>query len=274
MGEAKRKQYSRQEFLGEHPRCAYCGQPATTTDHCPPRSFFEARQWPEGYEFPACEECNQQSRLDEQVLAVLARIRLQDTSENAHNEWVKLLGGVARNQPEFLNEWRDVSPSKNKREFRKAFGQDGDRLRWNGSGMIKLGPLSKGAIRRFCFKLGQALYYRHIGEIFEGEISTKHIDPLIKNRDPDQLKAILELAPGFVRPERNSRSLEAQFIYRLNYSVELGALYAVVQFGPQMVFQIMALRNDTAQRVNDDLAERGITAPPGAVFHCELARSA
>ena len=71
MGEGKRRQYSRQHFLAENRYCAYCGAAATTTDHCPPRCFFKRRTWPETYEFPACEPCNDVSRLDEQALAVL-----------------------------------------------------------------------------------------------------------------------------------------------------------------------------------------------------------
>ena len=270
MGEAKRKQYNRQLFLSEHPRCIYCGGRATTTDHCPPRCLFEARHWPEAYEFPACDTCNQEGRRDEQVMALLARIRPNDTSERAHEEWKKLLKGVANNQPQYLVEWQDVSPSRRKRELRKAFGQQGDRMRWDGAGVVRLGPLTKAVIRRFCIKLGRALYYLHIGEIFEGEISTTHIDPLIKHRDMEQLKAVLELAPEFVLPKRNSTTLESQFVYRLNYSKELGALYAVVQFGPQMVFQIMALRSDTARMVNENLSARGVFPPPEAVSHCAL----
>lgn len=65
MGEARIKQYNRRQFLKEHPVCCYCGDAATTTDHCPPRSFFERRGWPEGYEFPACGPCNDEGRMNE-----------------------------------------------------------------------------------------------------------------------------------------------------------------------------------------------------------------
>jgi hypothetical protein len=50
-GETKRRQRYRERFLLDHPRCAYCGEPATALDHCPPRCCFRGRHWPEGYVF-------------------------------------------------------------------------------------------------------------------------------------------------------------------------------------------------------------------------------
>src|SRR6185437_15712623 len=88
-GQAKQKQYSRAQFLLRHPRCAYCGGVATTTDHCPPRSFFLGRVWPETYEFPACGPCNAEGRGDEQILAVLVRVGLSDMTPLELDEWRK-----------------------------------------------------------------------------------------------------------------------------------------------------------------------------------------
>jgi hypothetical protein len=233
MGEAKRKQYSREQFLREHPFCAYCGEPATTTDHCPPRCFFEQRLWPETYEFPACDPCNEEGRLDEQALAVLTRLNLIDVdTEPGLTEWKSLLDGVRNNQPEILAEWGDISASRRKRVLRDAFGQDGDRMRWAGWGAIKLGPQTRGAIDRFCIKLGKALYYRHLHEVFEGDIYIRHVDAVIKDKDPELLKSLLQFAPQLAAPLRSMKSLADQFNYAFNESKNVGVLYAVVEFNP------------------------------------------
>jgi hypothetical protein len=272
VGEAKRKQYSRRQFLLQHPRCAYCGAPATTTDHCPPRCFFERRHWPETYEFPACEACNREARLDEQALAVIARVRPVDGPLNAHDEWRNLLRGVANNQPEFLLEWRNISATQLKKLFRNNFGDEGDKLRWSGWGLLNIGPLTRAAIDRFCVKLGKALYYRHIQELFDGDIYVTHIDPIMRHKDKkDYIDQVLALAPVFALPERNSEPLTNQFMYRYNHSVELGALYVVVRFGPQMVFPIMVLRYDLAVRLRSDTIAQGLTEPTRGLFHCPLA---
>lgn len=153
-GQAKRKQYNRQQFLKEHPWCAYCGAAATTTDHCPPRSFFIGRIWPERYEFPACFSCNDKGRQDEQVLAVLVRIGLSDNQPEPNKaEWEKLLRGVQNNRAEIAAEWMSMNENQRKRSMREAFGRDGDLMRHDGWGSIVVGPLTQATIARFMTKL-------------------------------------------------------------------------------------------------------------------------
>lgn len=259
MGEAKLRQYSRQQFLIQHRFCAYCGDWATTTDHCPPRCFFDRRQWPETYEFPACGPCNEQARRDEQALAVLARIQLlEEGGEPAQTEWVELYRGVVNNQPEIAAEWLNSTPTQLKRFFRDNFGSEGDRLRWAGFGAIKLGPLTRAAIDRFSVKLGQALYYRHNGnQLFEGDVYVRHINPFLRRNLPEQWESVLQFAPQLARPQRNTKSLADRFIYRFDHNADIGVMYAVVQFGDQLVLQIMAVRHDLAKEMEAERAAAG-----------------
>src|SRR4051794_32377937 len=140
MGQAKLNLNRRQAFLAAHPLCAYCGQSATTVDHCPPRSLFRARHWPETYEFPACESCNRAARLDEQALAVLLRIDMTEhKSDQDRSEWEKLVRGVRNNQPQLMREWTSVTLNEKKHKLRKAFGSQGDLLRRRGWGVLNMG---------------------------------------------------------------------------------------------------------------------------------------
>jgi hypothetical protein len=72
LGSKKQKKIN---FLTKHPVCCFCGgeTPATEPDHIPSRVLFDNRQWPEGYEFPACVACNRETRHDEQIVAMLSR---------------------------------------------------------------------------------------------------------------------------------------------------------------------------------------------------------
>jgi hypothetical protein len=74
MGAATRH---RQAFLRNHKTCAFCGggAPSSTIEHCPPRSMFQHRQWPEGFEFPACQACNKGSSDHDLVIAMRVWIR-------------------------------------------------------------------------------------------------------------------------------------------------------------------------------------------------------
>lgn len=243
MGEAKRKQKRRAAFLTLHPMCVYCGRSASTTDHCPPRCFFEQRQWPATYEFPSCEQCNSEARLDEQALAVLIRSRLTDTpTEISQREWEKLVDGIKNNQPHLLAEWMNVTRNELKRNLRTAFGRtEGDRLRNQGWGVVNVGTITQELITRFSVKLGKALYYKHNSAILDGVIYAHHIDLTRKNATPEYFNDILRLAPSLALVERNRQSLSDQFTYRFNSNAEAQVMYAIVQFGDQFVFQIIAL---------------------------------
>ncbi len=269
MGQAKIRQHNRQEFLREHPLCAYCGDPATTTDHCPPRVFFFQRHWPETYEFPACEACNSEARKDEQALAVIARAEMNDvTDEPARQEWQKMVRGLVNNQREFLFEWRDVNPSRRKRVLREMFGEaDGDARRQRGWGVLNLGgPLTRAAIDRFGIKLGKALYYRHIGKVFEGNVYIRQIDLITIKRKPQHFRDILELALQLSVSQRNNKNLAEQFVYRHDYNADLGAVNAVIRIGSQLLYHILAISADTVQR----MADAGEPMTTGGGFRCTV----
>lgn len=250
MGQAKVKQTNRQKLLVANPSCIYCGAPATTTDHCPPRCFFVGRVWPESYEFPACELCNKIARLDEQALGALIRIKIsRDYNLNEILEIEKLMRGISNNQPEILREWR-VSSRTLRDTLRDMFGRvDGDQLRREGWGALNLGPLTKAAATRFRVKLGQALYYLHNRKVLDGVVYSSHISALEKEFDPQLLVDMLGDLPAIPSIRRNAKTLHDQFIYRFNNHPEWGVVHAVVQFSEQFIFQILAMRKDTEERL-------------------------
>lgn len=182
MGESTQRQKRRAAFLKTHPFCIYCGAPATTVDHCPPRSFFAGRHWPETYEFPACEPCNAEARLDEQALAVLIRIKLTESvKESDRLEWERLVQGVKNNQPDILAEWNDVRRNEVRHGLRLAYGSQGDERRRLGWGLLNIGTLTQAMITRFMIKLSKALYYRHNQMIFDGVLYVHRVDRMSMN---------------------------------------------------------------------------------------------
>ena len=250
MGASKKK---RARFLVEHPKCCYCGEVANTIDHCPPRCIFPGRNWPESFEFPACAGCNSESRLDEQLIAVLARISLNPGNDPAkHAEWASLVQGVNNNQPEVLREWNNIQPTSIKRSFRNMFGKEGDFLRHSGYSMISLGPISRGAIHRFAIKLSQALYYKHCQEVLIGKVLCTQFDPEGLKKRSGALQTLLNLAPLSDDIKRNGASLLDNFAYRYNYNLELGVLYVIARFSDQMYFNIIAMRESFAEKANFD----------------------
>jgi hypothetical protein len=245
MGEARRRLSKTQELLKANPWCIYCGAQASTTDHCPPKSFFINRDWPDTYEYPACEPCNHGARLDEQALAVLIRAATPEGGSDAERpEWSKLAGGVKNNQPSIVAEWERISRNDIRRGLRLACGSEGDLRRQRGWSALHIGPLTKAVIERFMIKLSKALFYKHNGKIFNGVLYIHHVNRLLRDTTPEYLKSIFQMAPALPEIKRNSRSLFDQFVYRFNHSPEHGVMYAVVQFGEQWMFQLIAVSRE------------------------------
>lgn len=95
----------RLNLLDRQPLCIFCGgaAPASTGDHQPARSFFDAKHAPEGYEFPACEPCNKKSRHHENALTTLVRIKGDGTKNDQREvDFAKAARAMQNNFPGLL----------------------------------------------------------------------------------------------------------------------------------------------------------------------------
>jgi hypothetical protein len=138
------------------------------------------------------------------------------------------------------------------------------------------GPLTRAIIQRFMIKLSKALYFKHNQRTFDGVLYTHHINKLRADTTPEYLAEIYRMAPGLPELNRNSKSLYDQFIYRFNHSAEHRVMYAVVEFGVQWVFQLIAV----SREMDSWLTSQGDGSPLSfrhecfLDFHCELFKSA
>jgi len=160
MGQFKRK---RDLFFAEHRFCCFCGGGAAATerDHVPNRAFFHNRDWPVGYEFPACNPCQISSRKAELVIAALALSAEPSLSKNASEEIVKLYAGFANYDreafAEFLGPERMSSlalPRSVQAHFRTPNGV-----------VMNIGDRIQGYLLAYANKLIKALYYKHAGSV-------------------------------------------------------------------------------------------------------------
>lgn len=233
MGEAKRQQVNDKAFISLHPFCAYCGEPATTVDHMPPRAFFQRRIWPDNYRFPCCGACNDATRTDELVVAALASTNLQHGVITEQSK--RLLKGLLSNKPDVARELLH-EPSRNelRRRLRSTFGDAlGDQLRAQGYTYNEIGEATGESIRRFGNKLFRALYYLHVGRQADGMVAASHLSGLEHNK---LINTVLNHCPSLERPSRGRVDLSSQFGYRFNASSDLGVFQAVVFLGEQFVY--------------------------------------
>ena len=201
MGEKKRRL---QRFFADNPNCCFCAgeRLATTEDHQPGRVFFKGREWPEGFSFPACEQCNAVSRESERVLGVLIHGHADDPERSKYQTNLR---SVYRDYPKELDSL--VTTAREKRDILRVKGL-------SRSPGIAFGDLPIIKIRKDfwephyyqCFgrplsRRGALWYYIHTNADFAaGEF-------------PEE---VLEIANRIATPVRNKQALDKQFLVRWN----------------------------------------------------------
>src|SRR6266851_3544450 len=206
----------RLEFFAKHPFCCFCGGMAHSEelDHVPSRVLFDSRQWPEGFEFPACVPCNRASRHDEQVVAMLSRMYPDPTTEEGRREVNERIRAVAHNFPEILLEMRPTA-EQDKTAVEK-YGLEHLRM---PDGQLPIfsarGLRLNAAIGNFSRKLFCALYYRHAAFILPvgGGIAMRWFTNV--QIDADEIpRSLAPLVSNFPMLERARTKLDDQFFYR------------------------------------------------------------
>lgn len=214
------------EFLQKHPRCYFCGETATTKDHVPHSDYFKDREWPEGYEFPACQSCNNPVGKVEQ--AVKLYFRISDISQEAEEgEINKLMMGVNNNTPELLP--RDMRAIEKRRELKK-YGfplPQGEFL--SDYPMIAFPKQGANAFRIFSRRLACALYYKHVGKILPHEhfIRTYQIQSVHEaaGRLVNEIGSMMQHTPA-IRRGKNDLSDQFAYVWNADAAQELFSFIA------------------------------------------------
>jgi hypothetical protein len=210
-------------FKAQHPYCCFCGgEKATETiDHQPGRALFNQRQWPEGYEFPACIECNSESRNEEQIWALLVRISLNDETAN-DPEFLKYAKAIGNNFPDLLRKFTT-------NEVRRFF-KENDLTREPGQSysdivIAEVNPKhGRRAFDTVLKKLMKALHYKHTGNIasLSAEIrfhwhTNSSFHRLANAQGLPALIKALDITPTLAR---SGRDLSSQFSYRAHVEAD------------------------------------------------------
>jgi hypothetical protein len=172
VSDHKLKLKKKQRFLRDHPICCFCGGTvaATTTDHVPNRAFFVNRDWPQGYEFPSCSDCQTASRVAELTCAAVMR-SAPATNETDSDEVAKLYRGLSDYDPETFREFlgpERVSglalPASVHRRLHRS----------DGTAIFNLGPRIRVKIGEYIVKLTKALYYMHFGQVVPAQAAIEY----------------------------------------------------------------------------------------------------
>lgn len=221
----------------------------------PSRTMFRGRIWPEGFEFPACNDCNQATKYEEQVVSMLSRIYTDGTSPQHKEEIQESIRAVAANRPQVLLE---MKPDRD--QERRAIEKYRLELHRMPDGQLPIlsvrGPHISSAIEKFTRKLYCALFYRHAGEILskQGGILFRWYTNIQIEADeiPRDLAPLLS---GFPVLQRARTKLDDQFFYRWVVSQEKNMAVFLSFF--RRSFAILGFVSDDADVLKRVDAEEG-----------------
>lgn len=254
MGQAKKK---KERFLQNHPSCCFCGgeAAATTIDHVPSRDCFKGRAFPETFEFPACENCQNSSRSDEQIFSFVVQMVDRNSTNYDSEKARRAISGIRNNFPDLMPEMID--------DPRAKF----DALRHLGHPTPVLSPAEKIPIvalpegvgpylQRAVTKIAMAIYYRERGQI----VPLSHYAFSLWSFSSDlnameNIAEVAQMARFSTQGWRSNLDFGDQFGYRWHTSVDADEhdLFMVVgQFGLGLVFVVLLVDQDGAQEVVDE----------------------
>jgi len=236
MGEAQRRKVK----IKTSAPCIFCGGGtlATTKEHCPPKALFRNKEWPDGYVFPACINCNGGSSDEDLIVAFLAHLKTEDPQKT--KKGLGLMKAVHRQFPDFLHRMFNKTARESRNDARKLGIKPEPGETYQELGIANVTEAMHKSVSVLAAKLTKAVYYMQTNSIFptDGGIMFQWFTNAQKLEHGKVI--LLEAAAKFsaISPpkQRNGKDLKDQFDYR--YSVgEKGELHLLqVVFGETFGF--------------------------------------
>lgn len=227
MGEKSAKKSA---ILSLSPVCYVCGtEIPVTVDHFPPRVCFIGRHAPEGFEFPACEACNQMTRFVEQAVGCYVHLLDRDETRQTEEETFKHLTGILNNFPELAPIF-ELSANEKRRAFRTIDPRFRVKATYAEEPVISISPALIRAFDIFALKMVLALYFRHMGRAAPNDHYVyTHWRPFTQAGNAEMVAKASKLFPIGTRGERRNTEFGSQLLYRHIQSEENELFSAIVQ---------------------------------------------
>ncbi|MBO9689767.1 MAG: hypothetical protein J7598_24465 [Mitsuaria chitosanitabida] len=215
-------------------KCIFCGgqAAATTEEHCPPRSLFRGRAWPEGFAFPSCAPCNNGTS-DEDLLVQLMASMQPDPDDALLKRFNGLMYQVNNQYPGLLRRMAQRSVAEARQMARELGVKPPPGSVHQDLSVVKVTREMHDAVAVLANKLSKAIYFIHEQKVFpsEGEIAFHWFTnaELLKHGSIPALEALKSLHRIGTPLKRNGKDLKDQFDYE--YSHGDGYHVAQVIFG-------------------------------------------
>ena len=234
MGASKAKAV---RFFAKHPFCCFCGGKvaATTIDHVPNRACFLGRAFPDDFEFPACNDCQNASRKNEMAFSFAVQMMEHDPANQDPGSWQKAIAGLANNFREALPNPYIAGAEKRKGLARLGHGRPPGVF----SKDLPVATVPKAlneAILAYAKKITVAMFYKEKQRPPERNylvwtIWSQAVDLTMESF----FTSLAEKTPIVKFGKRSNMNIGNRLIYRCNYADDPDILLLGMQFGLSII---------------------------------------
>lgn len=218
-------------FKLAHPTCCICGvAPTEQRDHIPAKIMFVGKQFPEGFEFPACADCNQGTKDTDQICAFYVRFMDQNDTTYRGAEMRALLSAMGNNYVDLMPKWKLT-----RAERREALRQMGRAIPRNTEldrlPMVWIPKAFDPLFRAWVGKIVRAIFYHEAGRIMPPDFAlfVEWVDYM--HPDAGTVAAnFRDLLPNETIGSRRNTKLGTQFHYRWDHNQALGIFSTFIHF--------------------------------------------
>ena len=193
--------------------------------------MFTGKLRPNGFEFAACDECNQKTKMADLFAALVGRVYPDSQSDIERNDIKKILAALSRNLPAVLLEMKIGRAGQKLARRDTMIVDDGGFLRLSG-------PIATELLDIFAHKLGLALHYEATGKVLPvgGGIATRVYSNVeaIQQRIPSE---IFKMLPKPKTLRQGSWGVENQFSYSMSVTEDgkMGLSFASFRYSISVV---------------------------------------
>lgn len=233
MGNARKR---KEDFFREHPICVFCGGvvPATTVEHCPPRAMFQKKQWPEGFEFPACYNCNHGSSNADLLVAMLARVNPFEETGDSDGRFKGLVQGINKQFPGLIQKMLPSAVEARRSNRRLKLTPEPGKTHQE-TGAVKITSEIDDAVSTFARKLAKGIYYKNAKQAFPkaGSLLMNWFtnEQLFQDGKYVSFEVLKHIEGDIPALMRSGQYLNNQFEYKLSISNEFDIFILQAMFG-------------------------------------------
>lgn len=247
MGEKKARARTKAErhaaLLKAQPYCCFCegSQLATTIDHVPARVCFVGKEGPEEFEFSACKECNDISRISELVTALYIRMAEWDERNKSHKDMDKLISGVKNNAPDCFPDFY-VSANKKRQLLRDWSRQLPYGMFLDDLPAVSVPPAVHRHFDIFARKLIAAVHFKNTGQILGSDHDIFFVSDQVGTVYAEHCLdfAVTRFGPS-IAAGRTNKDIRNQFVFNHAYHQAHGFSGLYAQFGLSFCFLCIAV---------------------------------